>query len=74
MAEKLFDVGLNKQTKQILVIAGIGLAALAVYEFAGNAGTTAGEGIGTGIGAGATDAAVILSLAGAGALIVFFLI
>jgi hypothetical protein len=47
MSKPLFDVGLGRQTKQILVIGGIALAALAVYEFSANAGQEAGSGIGT---------------------------
>jgi hypothetical protein len=65
MAKPLFDFGLSRETKQIAVIALVGLAVLAVYEFSSNAGTEAGSGIGTGaiiVGGGAAAALIIFAL------------
>jgi hypothetical protein len=73
MADKpLFSnpLALSRQTKQIAIIAGLALAALAVYEFSSNAGTQAGESIGEGIGSGVEDAVL---LGGAGLLLLLFL-
>jgi hypothetical protein len=70
MSKPIFDFGIHQQTKQILVIAGIGLAVLAVYEFSANAGEQAGQGIGQGIGTGAT----VLGTGAAAALILLVLL
>jgi hypothetical protein len=65
---------ISKSTKNVLLYGGIGIAALAVYEFSSNAGTTAGTGIGEGIGSGIENTAEILAVVAVIAIGAFILL